>query len=249
MHANRTANAPQTEAHPTLDVARLHAALRKYCLSLAESAWEAEDLAQDAWLKALGGARFEEHPNPEAYLLRIAKNAWVDRARRSAKLSRILRAERSPEEKETYGDSLEIEAAFRALIAQLPPLQRATFLLRDVLGYSSAETGAMLGVTEGAAKAALHRARLGLPRVRENLENGAEAQADDPSGLDAYVRALAAAYDSGDAETMLTLFRAIDSEPAAAIGMLHSRRLRAAVSRQASVLHSNESRPTMLLAA
>jgi len=246
MHANRTANAPKAEARTTPDVTQLHSTLRKYCLSLAESSWEAEDLAQDAWLKALGGARFEEHPNPEAYLLRIAKNAWVDRTRRSAKLSRILRAERSLEEKTTGGDALEIEAAFRALIAQLPLLQRAAFLLRDVLGYSSAETAAMLGVTEGAAKAALHRARRGLPRVREILENGAEDQAEDPSGLEAYARALATAYDSGDAETMLTLFRAIDSEPAPAIGMLHSRRLRATVSRQAGVLRDNESLPVML---
>ena len=229
MNANPSASARDSEApEATRDIAELHAALRKYCLSLAESAWEAEDLAQDAWLKALGGPRFDAHPNPEAYLLRIAKNAWIDRARRSAKLTRILRAERPPEAEAAEGGTLEIEAAFRALAEHLPPLQRAAFLLRDVLGYSSAETAALLRVTEGAAKAALHRARRNLPRVREELETAPD---NVQTGLAACLRAIAAAYESGDTEAMLALFRVIDSEPAAAIGMLHSRRLRAYGSR------------------
>ncbi len=249
MYANCTESEREKETPTsTRDVAELHAALRKYCLSLAESAWDAEDLAQDAWLKALGGPRFGEHPNAEAYLLRIAKNAWIDRARRGAKLSRILRAERPPEAEEAGGGTLEIEAAFRALAEHLPPLQRAAFLLRDVLGYSSAETADLLRVTEGAAKAALHRARKNLPRVREELENGEEPASDVQPGLTAYLRAIAAAYESGDAEAMLVLFRAIDSEPAAAIGMLHSRRLRASVSRQAGAPHGSGSHTLMLAA-
>lgn len=247
MYANHTESARETEASTAIrDVAELHAALRKYCLSLAESAWEAEDLAQDAWLKALGGPRFDAHPNPEAYLLRIAKNAWIDRARRSVKLSRILKTVRPPEGEAADDGALEMEAAFRALAEHLPPLQRAAFLLRDVLGYSSAETAELLRVTEGAAKAALHRARRNLPRVREELESGEDGTAADQSGLAAYARAIAAAYEAGDVEAMLASFAAIDSEPAPAIGLLHSRRLRSAVSRRAEAPRGNAPMPSLM---
>ncbi|MFC4597641.1 RNA polymerase sigma factor [Cohnella hongkongensis] len=236
MYANHTESTRETETTTKIrDVAELHDSLRKYCLSLTESAWEAEDLAQDAWLKALAGPRFDTHPNPEAYLLRIAKNAWIDRARRSAKLSRILKTVRPPEGGAASIGALEIEAAFRALAEHLPPLQRAAFLLRDVLGYSSAETAERLRVTEGAAKAALHRARRNLPRVREDLENGEDRRAADQPGLAAYARAIATAYEVGDVEAMLASLAAIDSdsESAPAIGLLHSGRLRSAASRRA----------------
>ncbi|WP_372629373.1 RNA polymerase sigma factor [Cohnella sp.] len=247
MYANHTESARETEASTAVrNVAVLHAALRKYCLSLTESVWEAEDLAQDAWLKALGGPRFDTHPNPEAYLLRIAKNAWIDRARRGVKLSRILKTVRPPEGEAACG-AMEMEAAFRALAEHLPPLQRAAFLLRDVLGYSSAETADLLRVTEGAAKAALHRARRNLPRVQEDLENGEVGTAADQPGLAAYARTIAAAYEAGDVETMLASFAAIDSEPVPAIGLLHSRRLRSAVSRRAEAPRGNA--PWLSLAA
>ncbi|TVY01214.1 RNA polymerase sigma factor [Cohnella terricola] len=202
---------------------RLQAALRKYCLTLAESAWDADDLVQDAWLKALDGSRFAQHPNPEAYLLRIAKNAWIDRRRRSGKLSQILNDTLPEADKPDHG-LLGIEAAFRALAIHLPPLQRAIFLLREVLGYSSADAAALLSTTEGAVKAALHRARKSLPLVKEELETGGSS-ADDEPGLKAYLRTIAAAYQAGDITAMIELALRIESAPASAIGILHSGRL------------------------
>jgi len=54
------------------------------------------------------------------------------------------------------GDLLDIEAA----IAKLPPGARRVFILHDVEGYKHEEIAEMLGVTSGATKAQLHRARL-----------------------------------------------------------------------------------------
>ncbi len=47
-------------------------------------------------------------------------------------------------------------------IGELPETLRAVFLLRDVEGLSTAETAEALGITAGAAKVRLHRARLEL---------------------------------------------------------------------------------------
>ena len=54
------------------------------------------------------------------------------------------------------GDMLDLEAA----IAKLPPGARRVFVLHDVEGYRHEEIAEMLGVTTGATKAQLHRARL-----------------------------------------------------------------------------------------
>jgi RNA polymerase sigma-70 factor (ECF subfamily) len=54
------------------------------------------------------------------------------------------------------GDLLDLEEA----ITRLPPGARRVFVLHDVEGYKHEEIADMLGVTSGATKAQLHRARL-----------------------------------------------------------------------------------------
>jgi RNA polymerase sigma-70 factor (ECF subfamily) len=54
------------------------------------------------------------------------------------------------------GDRMDLEAA----IAKLPPGARRVFTLHDVEGYKHEEMAEMLGVTTGATKAQLHRARM-----------------------------------------------------------------------------------------
>jgi len=54
------------------------------------------------------------------------------------------------------GDRMDLEAA----IAKLPPGARRVFTLHDIEGYKHEEIAGMLGVTSGATKAQLHRARL-----------------------------------------------------------------------------------------
>jgi RNA polymerase sigma-70 factor (ECF subfamily) len=51
-------------------------------------------------------------------------------------------------------------------ISELPEPLRIVFILRDLEGLSTAETGDVLGLSEGAVKTRLHRARLWL---RERL--------------------------------------------------------------------------------
>jgi RNA polymerase sigma-70 factor, ECF subfamily len=54
------------------------------------------------------------------------------------------------------GDLLDLEEA----VTRLPPGARRVFVLHDVEGYKHEEIAEMLGVTSGATKAQLHRARL-----------------------------------------------------------------------------------------
>uniref|UniRef100_UPI00403F66E9 sigma factor-like helix-turn-helix DNA-binding protein n=1 Tax=Paenibacillus sp. FSL H3-0302 TaxID=2921428 RepID=UPI00403F66E9 len=162
--------------------------------------------------------RSTNHPNPEALLFRIARNTWIDIMRRKATLSRVLELDQSPTEASAEYGSFEIEAAFQALQGHLSPLQQAVFLLRDVLGHSAMEAADILDTTEGAIKAALHRARQALPLVRQEL-----LQADGPSlpqdtAMQIVLSRLAAAYEHGEIAELIELVFADESqEPVMAV--------------------------------
>ncbi len=59
-----------------------------------------------------------------------------------------------------------IELAFIAAVQELPPPQRAAFILRDVLGFRAREVARMLDTSEESVKGALKRARHTVERRR-----------------------------------------------------------------------------------
>ncbi|MFF2018306.1 RNA polymerase sigma factor [Paenibacillus sp. NPDC058177] len=182
----------------------LQAALKRYCLSLTQSPWDAEDLAQDTWIKVLSYLQKAEHRNIEALLLRTARNTWIDTVRRKMTFARILGLQ--PPAAEGMEDSCTAgtEAAFQALLEHLSPLQRTVFLLRDVLGHSALEAAELLNTTEGAVKAALHRARQSLPDVRKELADEGPRWREDSDYL-LHLQRLAAAYEKGQVAELIRL--------------------------------------------
>jgi RNA polymerase sigma-70 factor (ECF subfamily) len=193
--------------------------LRRYCLTLTKSVWDADDLVQDTWEKAVGYLRKDELQHPKSLLMTIARNRWIDLNRRNAVHSRILRNE-TPEDAADPPDSrLELETVFHALIKHLSPLQRAVFLLRDVFGYTGQETARLLNTTEGAAKAALFRARQAMSAVREDLEQGGLPLPQE-EGLKALLQALAHSFASGEIATLLALVQRDELDAAVVIGQL-----------------------------
>ena len=65
-------------------LAPLRPALYGYCRRLTGNVWDAEDLVQDALLRAFAtlGSIHHQIRNPRAYLLRTATNLWIDTLRR-----------------------------------------------------------------------------------------------------------------------------------------------------------------------
>ncbi|WP_246627856.1 RNA polymerase sigma factor [Paenibacillus oenotherae] len=178
----------------------IRAVLYRYCLKLTGSVWDAEDLVQETCLRALSvivGAH--PHSNPTAYVLRIAKNLWVDIVRRRRAAEKMIGQSAADAAWDELHDHLEVEEALRLVVKHLSPLQRAVFLLREVCGYKSAEAAGWLQTTEGAVKAALHRARNVLEKVKQKHESsraqdnsggGEEQEGLDPGLLHAYLTAI-----------------------------------------------------------
>lgn len=141
-------------------------ALRSYCRSLAGSPWEGDDLAQDTWLKIWSAARSkgEAFRLTRTYLFRTARHAWIDRRRK-----KVLPAEPYPmdelPQKLAQTDPAALWAAMETLVSELAPIQRTALLLIDILQYTAAEAAELVQSTEGAVKAALHRARVKLRKA------------------------------------------------------------------------------------
>lgn len=107
----------------------------------------------------------------------------------------------SPEARFEQRESVEL--AFVVALQHLPPLQRAVLLLREVVGYSAAETASRLGTSAPAVNSALQRARA---TVRGTLP--AESQQATLERLGARrTRAIAEQYadaiERGDVDTLI----------------------------------------------
>jgi RNA polymerase sigma-70 factor, ECF subfamily len=123
---------------------------------------EAEDLAQEAFVRVYERwPRVERLENPAGYLYRVALNARRSRLRRirvaGAKALR-LRPEPPADPQEAAEDRLSVRRA----LATLPAGQREAVVLVEWLGLTDAQAGEVLGLTPGAVRTRLHRARSAL---------------------------------------------------------------------------------------
>jgi len=140
---------------------------------------DAEEVAQETLLKVF--ENFDQLREPEhvrAWVFRIAKNFCLMKRRRSVfaperelSLDELLPAsdgERKvqiPDGGEAPEASIlrgELNSRLESAIRQLPDIYRSVVLLRDVEELSTADTAAILDVTENVVKQRLHRGRLAL---------------------------------------------------------------------------------------
>jgi len=143
-----------------------------------------EDVTQDAFSKALLALRgTEAEIELRPWLYRIVRNTALndlrDRAPEAAELSEALPGGRSAAAEAEAREEL---AELMERLGALPEPQRAALVMRELEGLSHEEIAAALGVSGGAARQAIYRARaalregLGLlvplPVVRALAENG-----------------------------------------------------------------------------
>jgi RNA polymerase sigma-70 factor (TIGR02960 family) len=150
--------------------------LHVHCYRMLGSFQEAEDHVQETFLRAWRSrARFKGDLF-RAWLYKIATNTCLDTLKRTKRraggtfaevpwlqpfpdqlLDQIAPAEDEPDAVVVARETIEL--TFIALIQSLPARQRAALILRDVLGWSAAETADALETSVAGANSALQRAR------------------------------------------------------------------------------------------
>jgi RNA polymerase sigma-70 factor (ECF subfamily) len=127
---------------------------------------EAEDVVQDAWVRAYTHLRqFAGRASFATWVTRIAIHEAIARGRRR---SQQVPLQEDPTTTRTPDDELgarEMIAVMEAATDALPAAYRTVFVLRDLEGLSVADTASCLEVPEATVKTRLHRARA-LMRAR-----------------------------------------------------------------------------------
>ena len=167
----RRARAGDHDAYRTLVRRHEEIAFRTAYL-IVRSAADAEEVAQDAFIKAhraLG--RFRRGAAFRPWLLRIVSNEARNRARANERRRRTADGIEPPPEGAPSAETrvLAEEERRRLLeaIEALSDADRLAVLARHVLGLSERETAAALGVPHAVAKMRVHRA---LKRLRGRME-------------------------------------------------------------------------------
>jgi RNA polymerase sigma-70 factor, ECF subfamily len=163
-------------------VRRTYRQVYTQALRLVDDRQDAEDVAQEAYLRVFRGlAGFREEAQFETWLYRIVANAAMSYLRRRQRFGAILaEPEDDGPHRQLASDvrvdeqTVDRDELVKALQA-LPPSLRTVVVLKDVYGLSCEEIGQQLGTTEGAVKVRLHRARKRL----KGMLFGAEERGDE----------------------------------------------------------------------
>ncbi|MBR3950056.1 MAG: RNA polymerase sigma factor [Oscillospiraceae bacterium] len=141
--------------------------LLRYAAAACRNQEEAEDAAQEVFLKALQNADVIQDLGPSqrrAWLYRTLKNTLCDRWRRGKQEEACL----DTLEPEAASPDPGIQAVENALLLQcLSSEDRALFHLRYEEGYNAAELSQMLGIPAGTIRARLSRMRTILKTMLE----------------------------------------------------------------------------------
>jgi RNA polymerase sigma-70 factor (TIGR02960 family) len=207
--------------------------LQLHCYRILGSLQDAEDIVQETLLAAWRGLEgFEGRSSVRAWLYRIATNrclnALRDRARRPREVSEMADSptptrrteplwlepypdvlladmpDRSPGPAARYETRESIELGFVVALQNLPPRQRAVLVLRDVLGFRTAEVADMLDTGEVSVKGALQRARATLRAPLPGADRD-RAPAPNSARERELVGRFADAVESGDVDDVVAL--------------------------------------------
>ncbi|MBO8129717.1 MAG: sigma-70 family RNA polymerase sigma factor [Peptococcaceae bacterium] len=145
------------------------------CYQLTGNYDDAQDLAQDAFIKAYGALKsFRNEADFGTWIHRITVNLWINikrRKRHDVSLDQpvqtsdgevqrdIAAAEDGPEE---AVEKMEFQSLVRAALRDLSPEHRAVLVLREMQGYAYDEIAGVLDCSLGTVKSRINRARQAL---------------------------------------------------------------------------------------
>lgn len=153
---------------------------------------DARDLLQESYLNAYRNmSSFKGESRFSTWLYRIATNQALMLLRKKTPETTNIDEIRIPSHEELKARNMsdwainpkeailrkEVRLQVEAAIKKLPPSYKAVVLLRDIEEMSTAETARVLGVSEGAVKTRLHRARVYLRELLSHYFEQEEAAA------------------------------------------------------------------------
>jgi RNA polymerase sigma-70 factor, ECF subfamily len=152
-----------------LDLYGRHApALYRYALALCGNRQDAEDLVADTFVRLWTTSGVVREETVRAYLFTILRNLHRTRRRRAGQEAPLDQAAELTDGARPVDEQVEERRRFeqvRAELAMLADSDRRALLMRVRDGRSYEDIAALLGVSPGAARVRVHRARARLTRA------------------------------------------------------------------------------------
>ena len=168
---NREAGNREAVRQPDLrgELTTLLPDLRGFARFLVRDRAEADDLVQEAVVRALGAlAQFQAGSSMRAWTFTILRNTYYEQARRRRTETRALQAQAPAEGGLAPAqDSQAALTELRGFLWALPPLLREALVLVGAQGLAYEEAAAICNVPIGTMKARVSRARTQLARVMD----------------------------------------------------------------------------------
>jgi RNA polymerase sigma-70 factor (ECF subfamily) len=190
-------------------LAPLRPRLHRYCARMVGSSLDAEDLVQEAYVKALlADAARDAIDHADAWMFRVVHNLALDHLRRRA----LRSIEQGCDDVDVYADPhdeiarRQAGSAALAVFMRLPPVQRTAVILVDVLEHGADEAATLLDTTTEALKSALQRGRANLRRHAAE-PGGAPPAGPEPAALRQRLRHYADRFNAGDFAGLQALLR------------------------------------------
>lgn len=143
--------------------------LYPFALSLTRDPQRAEDLIQDAWLRAVEAkSQWRGEGSLVAWLRRIVHNLAIDRARRSERellvedVEARWRSDAYSVDTAEVAERLLVREELEDALVRLPFIYRVVVVLHDIEGWTVAEIAELLEIGLPAAKQRLRRGRMML---------------------------------------------------------------------------------------
>jgi RNA polymerase sigma-70 factor (ECF subfamily) len=167
--ATRPANTPDRDNIFKKELVALIPPLRAFARTLTGDPTAADDLAQDAMMKAWDArASFQLGTNMKAWTFMILRNQFYSEKRRSWRQSQL--DQEAAERTLVAVDDPEAPVALDELrqgLAMLPPEQREALILVGAGGFAYEEAADICGCAVGTVKSRVSRARKALQSILE----------------------------------------------------------------------------------
>jgi RNA polymerase sigma-70 factor (ECF subfamily) len=142
--------------------------VRRFALYLCGDVVMADEITSDTFVRAWMAAGRIRQPTVKSYLFTIARNAYTDLLRRSARHTQL--DENMSDTRISAQTQMEQSAEVRAVLAALqllPEMDRTVLLMRVLDEMPYEEIAETLGIPVVTAKVKVHRARLKLMQTRQ----------------------------------------------------------------------------------
>ncbi|MEH7444720.1 RNA polymerase sigma-70 factor [Bacillus sp. JJ1122] len=138
---------------------------------------DAEDIVHDVYVQA-AGKTLEHVENKKAYLCKMVTNKCIDHLKSAVQKREVYVGPWLPEplilkENDPISELVNGEAvsfAFLLLLENLKPMERAVFILREVLEYDYATISEILNRSEPNCRKVFSRVKNKFPLIKEGLE-------------------------------------------------------------------------------